>query len=409
MTIATPSEAAIIAAARDSYGKLVAWLAWQWRDLNAAEDALSSAFLKALEIWPANGIPDNPQAWLLTVAKRELLQIARHKRMRDDPTLLAILTPEEFQPEIPDIPDTRLRLMLVCAHPAIDPTIRSALMLQTVLALQAKDIACAMLLSPSALTQRLVRVKQKIRDTNINFEEPATEDLAPRLQFVLEAIYAVYGLQWELLPGSENEVSDLTTEAVYLAELICALQPDSAEANGLLALLLFCEARRAARRDEAGKFIPLLEQDIHRWNKTMIFRANKILWHAATLKKTGHFQLEAAIQSAHCQRLFSGSIPQAAIVQLYQQLYQQYPTVGAQVAYAVVLMESGDIQQAHLLLQRVPSAIQKHYQPWWVAQANLLTIQGEIEAAKLAYQTAIGLSIQPAIRDFLVRKQLSLP
>ncbi len=160
---ASASHKAIALAARQSYGRLLSYLAWQWHDIGAAQDALGDALVKALEVWPVQGIPDAPDAWLLTVAKRQLLQLARHDKVRFDPAVTVLLEQDEYQQEAPAIPDARLKLMFVCAHPAIDESVRIPLMLQTVLGLQVAEMAPALLLSPSALAQRLVRAKQKMR------------------------------------------------------------------------------------------------------------------------------------------------------------------------------------------------------------------------------------------------------
>jgi len=253
---------AIERTARESYGRLLSYLAWQWRDIGAAQDALGDALVKALEIWPVNGIPDSPDAWLLTVAKRQLLQVARHNQVRFDPAVTVLLEQDEHQEDAPAIPDARLKLMFVCAHPAIDESVRIPLMLQTVFGLQVAEMAPALLVSASALAQRLVRAKQKVRDAGIRFEEPELSELPERLEFVLESIYGAYGLGLEALDGAENRITDLQDEAIYLCKIVCALQPTEPEAQGLLALMTFCSARRAARTDATGRFVPLAKQDV---------------------------------------------------------------------------------------------------------------------------------------------------
>ena len=206
---ATPADRAVKLAARESFGRLVSYLAWQWRDIAAAEDAMGDALVKALEVWPREGVPDAPDAWLLTVAKRQLLQMARHDKVRFDTAVTALLAQDEAHEHSFTIPDARLKLLFVCAHPAIAEEVRIPLMLQTVLGLEVADMAPALLLSPTALAQRLVRAKQKIRSTGLRFEEPAAPELPERLQHVLESIYGAFGLSVDAMEGAEARVLDL--------------------------------------------------------------------------------------------------------------------------------------------------------------------------------------------------------
>lgn len=398
-------------AARESFGRLLSWLAWRWRDVAAAEDALGDALLKALEVWPVQGVPQAPDAWLLTVAKRRLLEIARHDRVRADPALLAILEPEAEAAAVPDVPDERLRLMLVCSHPAIDEKVRVPLMLQTVLGLQAAEIAPALLLSPSALAQRLVRAKQKIRDAGLRFEVPGVDELPGRLRHVLESIYAAFGLAADAVDGAEARVLDLEQEAIYLCELLCRLQPDHAEARGLLALMLFSRARQAAKLDEAGRFVPLAAQDASRWDRDLIARAEQLLWSAAAQHDPGPFQLEAAVQSAHCQRLNGGVTPWAGIAALYADINAYFPTQGSRVAVAVAMAEAGEVAAGLRELDQMDPAVVRSYQPWWVARAHLLSKSADPShraEADGAYAVAIGLTSQLRLREYLESRRRSV-
>lgn len=403
-------RAAIETAAREAYGRLLAWLAFQWRDVAAAEDALADAFVAALRTWPVNGVPASPDAWLMTAAKRNLLQVARHQRLSRDPAVTVLLG-DDSAPEasLPPLPDTRLRLMFVCAHPALDPSVHAALMLQTVLGLDARQIAPAFLLPVATLAQRLVRAKKKIRDAGLRFEEPEGPELGERLEAVLEAIYAAYGLGWDAsgTDAAGPASDDLGREAIYLARLVVGLMPGSAEARGLLALLLFCEARRAARFDAAtGAFVPLHEQDIARWDRDAIAEADQHLWQASALRSPGAFQFEAAIQSAHCQRAATGQVPWTAIATLYARLLHVAPTVGAQVAHAIAL---GEAHGADAGLERL-DALRWHdpacedYQPCWAARAHLLARAGRTDDARAAAARAIGLSPTARLRDWLAAR-----
>ena len=405
----SPQRAAELAA-RESFGRLVSYLAWQWRDIAAAEDALADALLKALEVWPQTGVPDAPDAWLLTVAKRQLLQAARHDKVRFDPAVTALLAQDEIQDEMPAVPDARLKLLFVCAHPAIDERVRIPLMLQTVLGLQVNDIAPALLVSPTTLAQRLVRAKQKIRDTGIRFEEPEARELPERLAYVLESIYGAFGLSVDAVDGAEARITDLQEEALYLCGVVCQLLPQSAEAQGLLALMTFCRARRAAQVDAAGQFVPLALQDTRLWDRDAIVRADQCLWIAAQRREPGPFQMEAAVQSAHCHRLFTGSTPWHGISLLYQQINTHFATQGSLVAGAVALAEAGDVAAGLAQLEAMDAEVVKGFQPWWVARAYLLGLLGNARAvdADHAYANAIGLTQQHKARSHLQRQRAAL-
>jgi RNA polymerase sigma-70 factor (ECF subfamily) len=400
------ADRVVVAVARDSYARLLAWLAYQWRDVAAAEDALGTALSKAIVVWSEQGIPDSPEAWLIGVAKRELLQAARHQRLHDSPEVQAVLKMADESAELPSLPDDRLKLLFVCAHPAIDVSIRPALMLQTVLGLNAQVVAQVMLTSPAAMAQRLVRAKQKIRDARLRFEEPASDELPERLHAVLDAIYAVYGLGWDGGAGAEEssafQAIGMCEEALFLGSLVCQLLPQEPETWGLLALMHFCESRKAAREDVKGCFIPLLEQDTALWNQTEIRLAEQCLRRAADMGSTGPFQLEAAIQSAHCQRLFSGETPWQAIADLYQQLVALAPTVGAQVSCAVACAQAGDSVRAQRMLDTVERANVVNYQPFWVAKGHLARMQGQIAVAREYTMRAAGLTSSPSIRSYLL-------
>ncbi len=392
-------------AARDSYGRLLANLAYRWRDIAAAEDALAEAFARALEHWPREGVPNCPDAWLTTVAKGRLLHAARHQRLALDPAVTILLEHDELASDTDIvIADERLRLMFVCAHPSIDVEVRTPLMLQVVLGLEARHIAAAFLMRPSALAQRLVRAKAKIRDSGIRFELPHEHDLPERSGAVLEAVYAAHGLGWHHARGPNDSYQaqgELAGEALFLAEL-CALHlPSNAEALGLLALLLFCEARRAASASTDGAFVPLHRQDSAAWDKSLIGRAEAVLWEASRLKAPGPFQLEAAIQSAHCQRAVTGTVPWASIEQLYARLIELAPSVGARVGHAVAMAESGHAPAALERLHRIEPGQVSSYQPYWVAKAYLHAHAGALPDATKAYLIAIGLTEHASIRAFL--------
>ncbi|MFN0160891.1 MAG: RNA polymerase sigma factor [Burkholderiales bacterium] len=398
----SPTHAAL-AAARASYGRLLAWLAWQWRDVAAAEDALAEAFAAALEHWPTQGVPASPEGWLVTAAKRQLLMAARRRRLAEDPAFTALFPDAEAPAEeAVAIPDARLRLMLVCAHPAIDPSVHCALMLQVVLGVDAARIAGAWLISPEAMTKRLTRAKAKIRDARIRFEVPDGADLEERVQSVLEAIYGAFTLDWGRAP--EDAASDLSDEAVYLAELVVAHLPDHAEANGLLALLWLAESRRSARTGPAGEFIPLDRQDPKRWDAGLIGQANARLAHAAAQRNPGPFQIEAAIQAAHASRAETGVTPWPDIVRLYERLLACAPTIGARIGHAIATAKADNDPAAGLaLLHAIDSSAVIKHQPWWAAQGHLCERSGATDKALVAYRRALELTNAPELRAYFER------
>jgi predicted RNA polymerase sigma factor len=396
------TEAARLAA-RASYGRLVAYLARRWRDVTAAEDALGDAFVAALEAWPRSGVPEKPEAWLLAVARRRLIDTARHARVATGtaPDLhMALSEAEQETASSALFPDERLKLLFVCAHPAVDEAMRTPLMLQTVLGLDAARIASAFLVAPTAMGQRLVRVKAKIRDAGIRFEIPEPHELPARLGAVLEAIYAAFGSGWEAVAGADSRRDGLAEEAIWLGGLVTRLVPEEPEAHGLLALMLHCEARRAARRDRGGRYVPLDRQDVALWSWSMIHEAEQSLATAARANNPGRFQLEAAIQSVHARRGVTGRTDWDAISLLYTGLLRWAPTIGAHVGYAAALAEAKGMEAGLGALMAIPPDAVATYQPYWALRAHVLRRLGHAEADE-AYARAIGLSENGAVRDFL--------
>lgn len=395
-------------AARESYGRLVAWLAYRWGDLAAAEDALADALERALEAWPRQGVPASPDAWLVTVARRRLMEAARHRRVADDPAV-TVLFEDEAMPDPAAFPDDRLKLLFVCAHPAIDPAIHTPLMLQTVLGFDAARIAAAFLVAPGTMGQRLARAKAKIRDARIGFDVPGRDELAPRLDAVCAAIYTAYGRAWDDATGRDAGGGDLAGEALYLARLLVHLLPDEPEARGLLALMLHCEARRDARRSPEGDYIPLSEQDPARWDAALADEAEAQLDEAARARRIGRFQLEAAIQSAHAHRRATAQTPWHVIASMYAALTVIAPSIGARVAHAAAEAESRGAAAGLALLDGIDAGDVAGYQPYWAVRAHVLAQHGRHREAADAYRRAVGLSEDAAIRAFLQRRLDALP
>ena len=407
-----PARRAAEAVARRSYGRLVAFLAARTRDVAAAEDALSEAFASALADWPRSGCPSNPEGWLMTVARRKLIDAARRRGSAEAATAQVQLLAEGLEAAAADaeIPDRRLALMFACAHPAVESGIRAPLMLQVVVGLDAKRIASAFLMSPAAMGKRLVRAKDKIREAGIPFRIPEREELRDRLDTVLAAVYAAFAEGWGDPSGTDAVRRDLAEEALFLARLVAELMPAEPEALGLLALMLHAEARRRARRCEDGEYVPFGDQDSGRWDWPMIEEAEKTLGRARALGAVGRYQLEAALQSAHVHRRHTGQANWEAVVQLYDALWALTgsPVVAMNRALAVAELQGAGPALA-AMNEVATDARLAEYQPYWAARADLLARTGAHGEARHAYEMAIGLERDPAVRRFLQRRQSSLP
>lgn len=400
------------AVARRSYGKLVAFLAARTRDVSAAEDALSEAFASALADWPVNGCPRNPEGWLLTVARRKLIDGVRRRQTGDTVSAQLQILADGLEDAAAQaerdmqIPDKRLALLFACAHPAIEAGIRAPLMLQVVLGLDGETIASAFLVSPAAMRKRLSRAKEKIQQAGIPFSIPEREELPHRVDTVLAAIYAGFAEGWTDASGTDAIRRDLTNEAIFLARLVVELLPQEAEAYGLLGLMLHADARRSARRNAAGEYVPLAEQDPTLWNSQMIEEAEGLLRHAVTLDSIGRYQLEAALQSAHAHRRRSGHSNWAEVVQLYDALaaITDSPVVAINRALAIAELD-GPKAAAEAIKNIASDDRLSEYQPYWAARAELLSKTGAHDEAREAYEIAIGLEREPAVRAFLQKRQ----
>jgi len=398
-------------AARRSYGKLIAYLAARTRDVAGAEDALSEAFAAALAEWPVRGIPDAPDAWLLTVARRRMVDAARRRRLDESASeqlqWLTDLATDENEELV--VPDRRLGLLFACAHPGIDRGVRAPLMLQVVLGFDAATVASAFLVAPATMGQRLSRAKAKIRQAGISFEVPERDALSERLDAVLEAIYAAFAEGWSDPQGVDPHRRNLAEEAIWLGRLVAALLPEESEALALLSLMLHAHARREARRGASGHYVPLAEQDPARWDAAMIDEAEALLSRANRGGVGGRYQLEAAVQSAHAVRRRTGKAAWPAIEQLYDALCTLTGSPVAALNRAVALAETrGPASGLEALDALAGDDRLANYQPYWAARADLLARSGALEEAARAYARAIGLESDPAVRHFLQQRAAAL-
>jgi RNA polymerase sigma-70 factor (ECF subfamily) len=280
-------------------------------------------------------------------------------------------------------------------------------MLQTVLGIDAARIAQAFLTEPATMSQRLVRAKTRIRDAGLRFEVPGPQDLEHRLAAVLDAIYAAFGRGWD--DWDRPDAPDaLTGEAIWLARLLVSLMPDEPEPKGLLALMLYTTARRDARRDADGAFVPLDRQDARLWDRTMIVEAEGLLTEAAQAARFGRFQCEAAIQSVHVQRPITGRLNLDALATLYDLLVRTTDSIGARIGRAVVMAERGDPAAALAEFDAIDAGRVARHQPYWVARARAASLAGQRAAAAACLDTAMRLTDDPAVRAHLTAVRASL-
>jgi RNA polymerase sigma-70 factor (ECF subfamily) len=401
-----PAARSACLAARDSYGRLLALVAASTSDLAAAEDALADAFERALRTWPAQGVPGNPDGWLLTVARNRLRDQWKSARAQLavplDAGRDALAHIDDI--DVDAIPDRRLELMLACAHPAIERAVRTPLMLNTVLGFTAEQVGRAFSVPASTMATRLVRAKKRIKAAGVPFRIPDRADLPARMASVLEAVYGAYVIDWATGPQARQ----LPSEALHLAEVLTTLVPRDPEARGLAALIELSAARAPARAGADGRFVPLAEQDPSLWSPHLISRARVHLRAAHAHRQLGRFQLEAAIQALHCARGRDGTTDWPTLLTLHRILHALAPSVGSGVALAAVTAEvDGPAAGLATLDALLAEAGQQagRFQPAKATRAHLLDRLGRNHEAVAAYESAISLTHDAAERQYLERRR----
>ncbi len=402
---------------RSQYGRLLSSLMTHANDIQLAEDALQEAFIQAMETWSDKNQPDNKRAWLLTVARRRLIDRFRrdsflHDKLHNNEATIQAITDCLHQDADVDvesdhpIPDERLKLIFTCCHPALSQEARIALTLKTLCGLSAKEIARAFLVSETTMNQRLTRAKRKIKQAGIAYTIPGKAALPERLPSVLSVIYLIYNESYSAFEGQTLTRNDLAREAIRLAYILRHLLPRP-DVSGLLALLLFHDSRREARSSHRQPFIPLQEQDRSCWDQELIVKARKILVAALAQGEPDTYQIQAAISALHSEAPCWEETDWQQIELLYGVLYQIEPSPVVLLNKSVAVAHSGRTQEAFTTIASLQEQLQE-YQPYYVARAHVATQLGDNDLAIQDYEKAIGLSKNLIERDYLTSQREQL-
>ncbi|WP_328444308.1 RNA polymerase sigma factor [Amycolatopsis sp. NBC_00438] len=402
-----PVSAAVDEAFRTEWGRVVATLIRVTGDWDLAEECAQEAFAKALATWPRDGVPRRPGAWLTTTARNRALDKLRRgtaeaNRLRE----LAVTAPaDDAAPESDDVPDDRLRLMFTCCHPALPLEAQVALTLRTLAGLTTPEIARAFLVPEATMAQRIVRAKRKIRNARIPYRVPPAELLPERTSGVLGVLYLLFNEGYSASAGADLVRQALTAEAIRLARVVAGLLPDAPETGGLLALMLFHDARRATRTDDDGDLITLADQDRTRWDRALIDEGVTVLDEALTLGRPGPYQLQAAIAACHATAARAEDTDWARIARLYELVARLNPSPVVELNRAVaVAMADGPSAGLALVDALADGGHLAGYHLLPATRADFLRRLGRGEAAATAYREALELAPTDAERRYLARR-----
>ena len=394
---------------RAESGIVLASLLVNTRDFDLAEDALQDALLQASEQWSVKGVPDNKGAWLLTTARRRMIdRIRKESHRSNDQTIQNILDtlPDNKTQDSQPIQDERLKLIFTCCHPALSQDARIALTLKTLCGLNSKEIARAFLTSEITMNQRLTRTKKKIRDAGISYKVPENEMLDERLHSVLSVLYLIFNESYSAYESQTLTRKDLAEEAIHLARVLYQLLPKP-EVGGLLSLLLLHYSRFEARSNSTSSFIPLEEQDRSLWRQDLIKEGTSILLCNMAQGKPGPYQIQASISALHAEAPSWEKTDWPQIIELYHILYRHAPSPIIHLNRIIAISHLGSYDEAYREIKRLEKALSS-YQPYYAAKADIAVKLNHVQDAIESYGKAIKMSRNGAERDFLIQQRSNL-